>query len=375
MEIASVDIEQYEVPIEEVKETLDKSGGALKIGIVGAGQAGGKIAEAFLKLGYTKAIYVNTTDQDKNEIKESLIFRIPNKPGGAGKNMKESQDAFKTHSDELYNKFTNIFGKVDHIFVCAGLGGGSGSGVIVPVLELAKKYMKIVCGFDDPEKRVGAIITLPTLGESSSPVVASNALSKGKELSELADNHQISPLIVIDNEKIKNFYKGLTVAQFYPTINNTIAQMFNVFNQIANMSSEFITFDATDYISVLQCGGHMVMGVTVVKEFEDKTAISSALNTNLAKTLLASDFDLATAEAAAVIVVAGVESINHVPGLMDNIEYGCDTISNLTGNAMVHRGIYSDTKNDKIRVYTMISGLKGPENRYEKLRNSIPKSY
>lgn len=367
MEITSVDLEQYEVPDEEKHEVTDESGGAIKIGIIGAGQCGGKIAEAFYKLGYKKCIYINTTDQDKNDIVNKLIFRIPNKPGGAGKDMGESQAAFISHKDELYNMFTHVFGKVDHIFVCAGLGGGSGSGSIAPVLELAKKYMKIVCNFDDPEKRVGAIVTLPTVGEASSPLVSSNAFVKGNELSALADKGQISPLIVIDNDKIKNLYKGLTVSAFYPTINNTVAQMFNVFNQIANQSSEIITFDATDYISVLQCGGHMVLGVTVVKDFVDKTGISTALKTNLTKTLLASDFDLATAKAAAVIVVASRNSIDTVPGLMDNIEYGFDTISSLTGNAMVHRGIYADDANPNVRVYTMISGLSKPTKRYGKL--------
>lgn len=366
MEITTVDIEQYEVPVEEQPEVVDESNGALKIGIIGAGQCGGKIAEAFYRLGYKKVITINTTDQDTNDIPTKLVFRIANKPGGAGKNMDEAEHAFISNKDELYNVFTHIIGKVDHMIVCAGLGGGSGGGSITAVLDLAKKYMRYI-GYDDVNSRVGAIVTLPTVGEASSPIIATNAFKKGQELSKLADAHQISPLIVIDNDKIKNLYKGLTVAQFYPTINNTIAQMFNVFNQIAKSSSEFVTFDATDYITVLQCGGHMTMGVTVVTDFQDKTGISTALKANLAKTLLASDFDLSTAKTAAVIVVASRVAINTIPGLMDNIEYGFDTISSLTGNATVHRGIYADDKNDKIRVYTMISGLTKPEKRYTRL--------
>lgn len=368
MEIATVNIEQYEVPDDEIQEVLDESGGSLNIGIIGAGQCGGKIAEAFYHLGYKKAVVINTTDQDVNDVPTKLVFRIPNKPGGAGKNMEEAQQAFISNKDELYNTLTHVIGKVDHIFVCAGLGGGSGGGSISAVLELAKKYMRYI-GYDDQNKRVGAIITLPTVGESSSPIISSNAFNKGNELSKFADANQISPLIVIDNDKIRNLYRGLTVAQFYPTINTTIAQMFNVFNQISKMSSEFVTFDATDFITVLQCGGHLIMGVTVVSDFQYKTGISTALRTNLAKTLLASDFDLSTAKSAAVVVVASRDAINNVVGLMDNIEYGFDTISSLTGSATVHRGIYADDKNDKVRVYTMISGLTKPDKRYNRLVN------
>jgi cell division GTPase FtsZ len=227
--------------------------------------------------------------------------------------------------------------------------------------------MKYV-GYSDPEKRVGAIVTLPTVGESASPLVSANAYKRGIELSELADSKQISPLIVIDNDRIRSLYKGLTVGSFYPTINNTIAQMFHVFNTIATQPSEYITFDATDFISVLQCGGHLIMGVTTIANFQERTGISTALKNNLTRTLLASDFDLSTAKVAAVIVVAGREIINTVNGLMDNIDYGFDTIAQITGNATIHRGIYADDASNKVRVFTMISGLAAPMKRYERLR-------
>jgi len=54
---------------------------------------------------------------------------------------------------------------------------------------------------------------------------------------------------------------------------------------------------------------------------------------------------------------------------MDNINYGFDTIAAFTGNAKVHRGIYSDeSRNGRINVYTMISGLEVPTARYEKMK-------
>jgi cell division GTPase FtsZ len=280
--------------------------------------------------------------------------------------MVEATEAFGNYKDKLYNSMTEVFGKVDHIFVCAGLGGGSGAGTVIPALELAKKYMNYI-GYDEPNKRVGAIVTLPTVGEAASPVVSLNAFKKGMEISELADTSQIMPLIIIDNDKIKNLYRGLTIANFYPTINDTIAQMFDIFNQISATSSEYVTFDATDFITLLQCGGHMTMGVTVVKNLDQKTGISDALKMNLTKTLLSSDFDLTTAKAAAVIAVVGKSLVETSVGLMDNIEYGFDTIASLTGNAAIHRGIYADDESDVVRVYTAISGLEKPLKRYLRL--------
>lgn len=366
MKINSVSIEQFDIPEEEVLGVEDSNGGSLKIGLIGAGQCGGKIAESFFKLGYTKCISTNTTTQDFNTIPTKLIFNIANKPGGAGKNMDEAGSLFINYRDELYNKMTTVFGKVDHIFVCAGLGGGSGGGTVVQTLELAKKYMKYI-GYDEPSKHVGAIVTLPTMGESASPLVSSNAFNKGSELSKMADDKEISPLIVIDNDKIKNLYKGLTIANFYPTINDTVAQLFDVFNQISSMSSEYTTFDAMDFQSVLQCGGHMIMGVTVVKDLNEKTSISKALKTNLIKTLFASDFDLTTTKTASVIAVVGKTLVEDSVGLMENIEYGFDTVASLTGNATIHRGVYADDENENVRVYTALSGLSEPEKRYGRL--------
>ena len=367
MGMPKVDVEEFKIPQDAEDEIKDESEGALKVGIMGGGQCGGRIVESFYALGYKKALVYNTTAQDSCSIPNFLDLKIEGQPGGAGKNMKVAEQALRDHEDEVYNEMTRIFGQVDHILVCAGLGGGTGGGTIRGVLELGKRYMKYI-GWEDPEKRVGAVVTLPTAGEANSPIVSANAYDMGTALSEMADKEEISPLIVVDNDKVKKLYAGLTIAKFFPTINNTIAQLFHVFNWISQGESQFVTFDSTDFMTVLKCGGHLIMGVTVVEDYKAKTGISSALRSNLTKTLLATDFDLKTAKVAAVVTVVGKKITEEVEGLMDNIEYGFDTIANFTGKAIVHRGIYADEERDNVCVYTMISGLSAPTKRYDRLR-------
>ena len=111
----------------------------------------------------------------------------------------------------------------------------------------------------------------------------------------------------------------------------------------------------------------MIMGVTTVKEIKDETDISKAVKGNLEKTLLAEGFDLSTAKVAGCIVVGGKEMFANVSGLMDNIEYGFDTLAQLTGNATIHRGIYEDNR-EILRVYTIIGGLQSPKQRYVELK-------
>jgi len=59
-----------------------------------------------------------------------------------------------------------------------------------------------------------------------------------------------------------------------------------------------------------------------------------------------------------------------VAGLMDYIEYGFDTLGSLTDGAIIHRGIYEDSK-EKLRAYTMIGGLDAPEKRLEELKKFL----
>ena len=368
--IPSVDLEDFEIPEEEELTIEDKSGGSLTFGFIGLGQCGGRISEAFHKLGYEKNIVINTAEQDleRNSVPTKMLIQLESMRGGAGKNMDIARETIEAEKNSIYNKMREVFGNVTNIFVCAGLGGGTGGGSVATALEIAKKYMKYI-DVDNPEQRVGAIVTLPTQGESASPLVAGNAFQAANEISDLADKNKVSPIIIIDNDKVKKLYSKLTVAKFFPTINNSVAQLLNIFNVISVEPSEYISFDSTDWQSVLEVGGHMIMGVSVIRDFSSPTSISEALKKNLSKTLLASNFDLTTAQAVACVVIGGEEEFNTVEGMMDMIEYGCDTIASFTGSAKVHRGIYSDSnRNGSVAVYTAISGLKKPVERYKKLK-------
>jgi hypothetical protein len=221
-------------------------------------------------------------------------------------------------------------------------------------------------GHDNPEKRVGVVLSLPTRGEAGSPQVAKNAHEVLDTTNKLAVNNEISPLIVLDNAKIEKMYKGLTVKKFWPTVNNTISGLFHVFNVLTNQSSPYTSFDPTDYATVLQCGGVMVMGVAKLKEFDDEQSVSRAVKTNIEKTLL-SDVDISDARVAACVAVGGKDIMENTAGLMDSLSYGFDTLSSLCPNATLHRGIYEDNK-DSLRLFTLVSGLSVSDKRKLQLK-------
>ena len=369
--IPDLPLEDFEPDITaDEDEVEDKANGALTYGFIGAGQGGGRMVKAFYDLGYTKTLAVNTAKNDLNllDLPGDHKFYIDHYGDqGAGKDQTKAAVAFEAREQEVFNKLKSIVGEsVDRIIICAGVAGGSGGGSVVPLVKLAKKYFTYV-GREDASERVGVIASLPTTGESASPVVAKNAYNRMKNLCTMAKEKKFSPLIIVDNQKIKKLYPKLTVKAFWPTINNTVAGLFHIFNVLATQNSDYTSFDPQDYDSVMKSSGCMIMGVTAVKDFESETGVAMALKSNLERTLLAEGFDLKTATAAAGIVVGGTRIFEETAGLMDNLEHAFSTLAAITGNAMVHRGIYEDPSKDKLIVYTLIGGLDAPQKRLEDL--------
>lgn len=364
------DFEIPELPLElEVQEQSDEiqdeSGGATTYAFIGSGQGGGRLAEAFYKLGYKKTICVNTAKQDLSQVElpEEQKLLVDAGEQGAGKDMRKGEEAASNGQQAILDLMKKKFGKVDHIMVCIGAGGGSGGGSTLVLVESAKLFLTHQ-GYSDADKRVGVIMTLPTAGECASPAVAKNSEFLVRTMVKYSEDGLISPLIFIDNEKIKKMYPSLSVKQFWPTVNQTVAGLFHIFNVIVKKPTNYTTFDTADYMSVMRSGGCMIMGVTSVKDLKDSNGVSAAVKNNLGKTLLAEGFDLKTATHAAAVVLGGTETLSNI----DNsaIESGFDTLALLTGKAMVHRGVYEDNK-ERLNVYTLIGGLKGPEPRIKEL--------
>jgi len=377
LNIPTLDIEDFDpdaVEAEKVDEIQDESNGALTYAIIGSGQAGGRIAKSFYDLGYKKALAVNTAKSDLAllELPENHKFHLDCfGQQGAGKNQEKSREAFELKGQEIFNKLREIFGeKIDRILICVGAAGGTGGGSVIPLVDIAKRYFTYV-GKEGASNRVGVMASLPTSGECASPIVANNAYNRVQSLCASAANGDFAPLVIIDNDKIKKLYPQLTVKQFWPTLNNTIAGLFHVFNLLATKNSNYTTFDPADYDTIMKTKGCMIFGVTTVKNPENETSISSALKQNLEKTLLASGFDLTTAEGAASIIVGGTKQYEEIAGLMDSIEYGFDTLAAITGGATVHRGIYEDPSKDKLVAYTIVGGLAAPQARLQELRKFL----
>jgi len=362
--LPSLPLEEYDIPEAEEEVVVNTTAGATDYAIIGAGQCGGRLAKAFYDSGYKKAVAVNAAEQDLAplDLPESHKLHMDMGASGAGKDMTKGEAAATKYYQQIFDLMRNTFGRCQHILVCAGAGGGTGGGSIPIIIKAAKKYIEFIQA-GDPNKNVGVVLTLPTAGELASGSVRMNTKEVLGTIATLAMAKQISPFIIVDNDKIGKLYRGLSPKAFWPTINNTVSGLFDIFNRLAKMSSEFTSFDPVDYRSIMECGGCCIMGLTRIKQLDNETSVSQALATNIEKTLLAGGFDLGTAKFAGSIAVGG-SNVMSKAGLQDMLNYGMDTVNNLVGSATLHRGVYeSPNPNDAdvLKVYTLIGGLEPPK--------------
>lgn len=369
-----------DLPLDELEEAAeteqedysvhDEANGSVVFGVIGSGQAGGRIAESFYNLGYKKCMAVNTAEHDLDGLllipdNQKILMRTDT-PGGAGKNMRIGESAAEKHQQEIYERMQKVFGSVDRILICAGGGGGTGGGSCLRLIETARKYLTYL-GKENASGNVTVLLTLPTVGEAASPLVADNAHLIASKLCTLAEENHIGSLLIFDNEKIRSMYPKLTVKSFWPTVNATVTGLFHMFNILSNKVGNPTSFDPADYQRVLSAGGCMIMGFTTLKQYSDGTDVSKAVRGNLEKGLLCGGFEVSTAKAASCIATASDDILGNTPGLMASLENGFDTLANITGNATVFRGIYEVNKN-KLVVYTMITGLSKPTRRLNDLK-------
>lgn len=359
------DVNVPEIPLpatNEVVEVKDEFEGGFKFAFVGAGQGGGRIAQTFYKLGYRRICAVNTAQQDL------ATLDIPNKmclgtSGGAGKNPIVAKAAFKEHKEDVLDFMRRSFGpSLDRIFVCAGAGGGTGAGTVVQLVDTAVELQKSLrC----PNEKVGVIVALPKLAEGKR--VAANAYNTLNDLLFLVEKGNISPLIVVDNEKIGTLYPKLAVDPFWDTANMSVCSLFHLFNTVCLKHSHYTSFDKADLQTVLD-SGHITFGANPVDKFTDETDISYAVRNNLRRNILTGGVDLGSGTVAAAVVIGGVEILNTLPQAY--IEHAFDQLNRMLkpGNT-VHRGIYRGNKPTLV-VYTIIGGLGRPEERLTDLKRT-----
>ena len=358
-----IDLPDIPMPDEnaQTQEIEDEFEGAYKFAIIGVGQGGSRIAETFWNLGYRRVCVINTAKQDLKFINIPEDRKLLLDHGGAGKNPEAAEKIFEENAEEICDFFHGKLGsEYDRVLVCAGAGGGTGAGGAPVVFKIVK---------DNTNATVGFISALPTKAEGNQ--VAKNTNLTMQKIVEYAKDGVLSPLIVLNNEKIKELYPGLSINKFWTTANSSVCSLFHLFNKISSQDSSYTTFDKADLDSVLN-SGIITFGATPIKtEQANDTDISKAIRNNLKKNILAGA-DISTGNIAACVMVVNNKLMDEVP--QEALEHGFEQLNRLlVKDNTVHRGIYTSNK-PGIAVYTVIGGL-SPAKDWFDFAEWVPKEY
>jgi len=355
------------IPQEKEMKIGTKQHISLKLGVVGSGQAGGRMAEVFHRFGYD-ACAINTAKQDLDtlSIPEARRLLIDYTISGSGKDIEIGQAAIVNNSEQVAEFVTPILGDCDVAVLTLSLGGGSGSGSAVPMVEMLSELGKpllVLCAlpgsFDDNQSKFNAMETLGRLADFSRRGV-------------------VNSLIVIDNAKIENSFPSLSPAKFWEVSNRSAIEPLHLFNTVTAIPSDLEVMDAMDLSrALLEAGNCALFGSMNVSKDEyegDDAALLSAMIRKLPDALPADDFDLKEAQAVGILVTAKKEVLESIP--YANIAYLFKYISDEFDSSRSFKGIYAvspEDDSDDIKISFIFSGMGLPTRRVDELKREADK--
>ncbi len=247
--------------------------GQARMTVVGCGGAGQNMVDWLYAKGVNGAtiVAVNTDLQDlklKNADKKILVGREVTRGLGAGGDPTKGCEAAK----ESINEIKEAIKDSDMVFVCAGLGGGTGTGVAPEVAKVAKDMGAIVIG----------VTTMPFSIERARIDKAEFGLQK---LRSVCDT-----VVVIDNNRLVKIAGQLPVQQAFAVANELISVMIKGIVEIIHTPS-LVNLDFADVKAIMKSGGVATVGMGTS---DTNRRVEEAVEEALSNPLLEIDYEGAT---------------------------------------------------------------------------------
>ena len=307
--------------------------GQANIKVIGAGGAGNNMVSWLYKRGVKGAeILACNTDQQHLKISEAdkkfLIGKDITRGLGCGGFPQKGAEAAQESMSELKETLK----AADMVFVCAGMGGGTGTGAAPVIAQIAKDMGAIVIG----------TVTMPFKIERARCDKAEWGLAQLRKSSDT--------VIVIDNNRLVQIAGNLPVQQAFAVANELVATMIKGIVETIAIPS-LVNLDFADVKAIMTNGGLAVIGVG---SSDTNNRVEESVRGALENPLLQIDYQGATG--ALVHVTGGpdmtLDDINRVGELATE---ALDEDANVIWGARV-----DEAMKGKIMVMTIITGVKSP---------------
>ena len=323
--------------VENAKKTQEEvqapQVGQANIKVIGCGGAGNNMVNWLYKKGVKGAeIIACNTDQQHLNITEAdkkfLIGKDITRGLGCGGYPQRGAEA----AQESLQEFKTSLKDADMVFVCGGMGGGTGTGAAPIVASVARDIGSIVIG----------TVTMPFRIERARVDKAEYGLQQLRKVSDT--------VIVIDNNRLVNIAGNLPIQQAFAVANELISTMIKGIVETIAVPS-LVNLDYADVKAIMSNGGVAVIGVG---SSDTNNRVDESVKGALSNPLLDINYEGATG---ALIHIHGgpdltLEEINKV---------GEHVTENLHEDANVIWGArVTDEMKGKLTVMTIITGVKSP---------------
>jgi cell division protein FtsZ len=307
--------------------------GQANIKVIGVGGAGTNMVNWLYKKGITGAevIACNTDFQHLQVVeadKKFLIGKDITRGLGCGGFPEKGAEAAR----ESMGMIRESLKAADMIFVCAGMGGGTGTGAAPVVAGVSREAGAIVIG----------TVTMPFKIERARIDRAEFGLG---QLRGVCDT-----VIVIDNNRLVQIAGNLPVQQAFAVANELVATMIKGIVETIAVPS-LVNLDFADVKAVMTDGGVAAIGVGAS---DTNSRVEEAVKGALANPLLDISYEGATG--AIIHVVGGPDmTLDEINRIGEMVTECMDDDANVIWGARV-----SDDMKGRITVMTIITGVKSP---------------
>ncbi len=305
-----------------------------KILVCGIGGGGSNTVNRISRLNIKGAalVAVNTDSKHLNSlepsIKKILIGGSMTRGLGAGGFPEMGKKAAEYSRTDILSAIHDS----NLIFLCAGMGGGTGTGAAPVVAEAAKEQGAIVI----------SVVTYPFSLERVRLKVARDGI---QELSKKSDT-----VIIIDNQKLVDLYPNLAIEQAFKVADEIASRAVVGITETITTPS-LINLDFADVRTVMSSGG---LAMISVGEGYGADKVREAVRSTLKNKLLDVDYENATG---VLLHITGGPDIT----LGDANEIGAGITGVAAANATILWGARIDpTFQDKVEVIAIFTGVKSP---------------
>lgn len=317
---------------DQLRQILESKKAVIKV--VGCGGGGGNTISRLMQVGIVGAetIAINTDAQDllytDADIK-ILIGKEITGGLGAGADPKVGEESAKESKNDLKKVIENS----DLVFVTCGLGGGTGTGSIPIVSDLAKKEGALTVG----------IVTLPFTMEGRHRM--QNAKEGLEKLQKAVDT-----LIVIPNDKLLEIVPDVSLTTAFKVADEILVNAVKGITELVTRPG-LVNLDFADIKAVMSNGGLAMIGMGD-SDSENRAieAVERALNNPLL------DVDIEGAKGALINVSGGVDmTIREYNNIVEAISTKLNPDAKIIAGAQIVKEL-----GDSIRAMLIITGVNSP---------------